>query len=248
MKRTLLILVLLLFITSESFAVKHVAVKTTEVKFHNFSSGPFDATNMKMTINGQWFALNALILISGSLNVPAGMDVVVGGFTLPLNGASLALWYGSVDECNPSPFDMASFVQYGYSGQTFESVAVAANLWAAGEFVHGGPPLTRDADWSSDGASHWTGTILSIAERPILQTIEIGPIPFKEELIVQTNQTSAEYSVEIFDVLGYISYQRNAIKEEELEINTELFKQGVYFVRISDSKGASLTRRIVKDE
>ena len=46
---------------------------------------------MKMTINNQWLAFSALTLISGSWNAPAGTDIVVGGFTLPLNGASVAL-------------------------------------------------------------------------------------------------------------------------------------------------------------
>ena len=214
MKRTILFLVFTLFIMNDTFAVKHSSLKETEITFHNFSSNTFDASAMKMTINNQWFALSALTLISGNWNAPAGTDIVVGGFTLPLNGGSVALWYGNVDESNPSAFDMASYIQYGFAGNPFASLAATVSLWTVGEFVLGGPPLTRDNDWSSDGAQHWTGTNLNIREKPLLQTIEVGPIPFNDRLMIKTNQGSQEFSVEIFNVLGYMSYERSAIKED----------------------------------
>ena len=161
MKRIILLLTLLLFVVSSSFAVKHSKLEANKVTLHNFSSNTFDASSMKMTINNQWFALASLTLVSGTWNAPAGSDIVVGGFTIPLSGGSVALWYGTVDESNPSAFDMASFVQYGFASNPFESLAVSAGLWSTGTFVHGGPPINRDNDWSSDGAQHWSGTILS---------------------------------------------------------------------------------------
>jgi len=76
----------------------------------------------------------------------------------------------------------------------------------------------------------------------------VGPIPFNDRLMIKTNQGSQEFSVEIFNVLGYMSYERSAIKEDEVEVNTELLKQGVYFLRITDTYGNRFTKRLVKSE
>ena len=53
----------------------------------------------------------------------------------------------------------------------------------------------------------------------------MGPIPFSDRLMMKTNQGSQEFSVEIFNVLGYMSYERSAIKEDEVEVNTELLNR-----------------------
>jgi hypothetical protein len=248
MRKTILLFVVCGILSTNTYAVKHSSLKETEITFHNFSGNTFDASAMKMTINNQWLALSALTLISGNWNAPAGSDIVVGGFNLPLNGASVALWYGTVDETNPMAFDMASYVQYGFAGNPFEALAASVSLWAVGDFVHGGPPLTRDNDWSSDGASHWGGTILNLQEISNLKSIEIGPIPFVDRLYIQSNASAHVYNIEMFNVFGNVNYQRSAVKEDEVVINAELLKQGVYFIRIRDEKGNSISRRVVKNE
>jgi hypothetical protein len=141
---------------------------------------------------------------------------------------------------------MASYVQYGFAGNPFEALAASINLWTVGAFVHGGPPLTRDTDWSSDGAQHWSGTILSTVEKSILQTIKIGPNPFNEQLIIKTNQAINDFSVELLNISGSINFQGRAIKEDEVIINTVLLSEGIYFLKITDSNGETMTRRLIK--
>ena len=119
---------------------------------------------------------------------------------------------------------MTSNVQYGFAGNAFEALAVSVNLWGAGDYVPGGPPLTRDNDWSSDGAQHWSGTSIDVEEIFAFKFPEIGPVPFSDQLYVQTNLSSQVYSIEMFDVLGTVSFRRNAVKEEELVINTQRLK------------------------
>ncbi len=88
----------------------------------------------------------------------------------------------------------------------------------------GGPPLTRDNDWSSDGAQHWSGTSIDVEEIFAFKFPEIGPVPFSDQLYVQTNLSSQVYSIEMFDVLGTVSFRSNAAEEEELVINTQRLK------------------------
>ena len=243
-----LLLAFLIIGTTNVWALKHSQIGLDRVTLHNFSSNTFDASNMKLSINNQWFDLLNLTVMNGTLNAPAGSDVVIGGLTLPLSGASVALWYGSVDVNNPSAFDMASFVQYGFAGNPYEALAVQVSLWAAASFVHGGPPLTRDNDWSSDGASHWSGTILSLPDVSLYDAISYGPNPMGDELIINHRNENSTVDIVLVDLLGHTLFQNRGLKEEELRINTTALKEGVYFLNITNSEGQRFTQKIVKRE
>ncbi len=118
---------------------------------------------------------------SGSVVIPAGGYLVLP-YNLPDTDAGLGL-YSSNEFTNADA--LVDFVQYGSGGSAREDVAVAAGLWAAGEFV----PATTDADNSiifdgeGNGAANWaeTTTVTFGAENVLTMPVnDVRSIVFNE--------------------------------------------------------------------
>ncbi|MCT4624033.1 MAG: T9SS type A sorting domain-containing protein [Schleiferiaceae bacterium] len=247
MKKTILFLLALTLSVGQTYAVKMSEIKANRIKFHNFSGNKFDASALKVSIGNTFYDMNSLNIISGAYDVPAGQDLEVATANMPMTGGEVALWWGTVNTSNPSAFDMISYVQYGFAGQLFEALAVSVSLWTGGTHVHGSVPLMRDNDWSSDGADHWTGTILSIYELDLKDVMQIGPNPFNEEVaLVNESARGLNYTFEMYDVLGKVALSSQGVREKELIVNTSLLESGVYFIRITNETGEVHTQRVVK--
>ncbi len=105
---------------------------------------------------GNYQRIGDLTPISGNTTVPAGGFVVLP-MSLPDTEGGIGL-YATNEFTNADA--IVDFVQYGAAGSPRESVAVAAGLWTAGEFV---PEVTSDNhsiifDGDGNGAANWAET------------------------------------------------------------------------------------------
>ena len=247
MKRFLLLFVFTFGLASLSHAVAVKEVTKTTVTFYNWSQSPFDMDGMHLTIGATVLAINNLTIGSGTKIVPPMGEVKFTGLSIPESQGSLALWYSNAFPGTPSPFDLASFVQWGAAGQDYESTASSAGLWTVGTFVMGALPILRDGNYTSWGASHWTSTV-SVEEDLDGLILDISPNPFIDVIAINTfNGYDRLYSVSIVNAVGKTVYSDQGIRESETKIDARALESGVYLIRIQTLNGGEYVRRIIKN-
>jgi hypothetical protein len=74
--------------------------------------------------------------------------------------------------------------------------------------------------------------------------LEVYPNPANE--FVNIRNSSDIVSIQMFDILGNEILVKNNISSNNFQLDIANFKSGAYFLNIKDSKGASLTRKIIK--
>ena len=243
MKRQIFILALLLLVQF-AFAVAIERVTANSVRFYNFSSGNFDMTGMHLTINNNVFLINNLtIKKSGPLDVPPGERIEFEGLVLPAM-ASIALWYPNAFPNNQNAGNIASFMQYGSAGQPYEVIAVQASLWVTGEFVPGAPPFIRDGDYTMYGAGNWVQG-LTATEYLTDNSISVYPNPFSNRITLTDLSEGITYA-QIIDGQGKICFHTNGSGNNDLYLNTEHLKKGIYVFRLQLESGRWISQKIIR--
>lgn len=205
------------------------------ITFYNFGVGSYDLSGDQVTIDGQDYEVSTATVISGNLNMAATGTVEINfGVSFKTSGGphSVALWGPGTFPDNVLAFNMLNYVQWGASGQAFESQADSVGLWTAGTFVNGEPPLQRDTDFSTWGASHWSA---STGVEPVSpdQIMALGSNPFRSELVITLNST---VDVFVTTVLGETILQERFV-EGEHRISASAWNSGVILIAIRDEQG-----------
>ncbi|MGQ0827721.1 MAG: T9SS type A sorting domain-containing protein [Bacteroidota bacterium] len=76
--------------------------------------------------------------------------------------------------------------------------------------------------------------------------ISISPNPTKDEISLTINCNDS-FNIEIQNSMGQCIFNKNAIMFSESTIDLSGYDGGIYFVRISDSKGNFVVKKIVKE-
>lgn len=75
--------------------------------------------------------------------------------------------------------------------------------------------------------------------------ISVFPNPFNTEVQVK-NTASSDASIQILDALGKVIYTSNLKSESSVQINTEHFTKGIYFIQIKSGSESS-TKKLIKE-
>jgi hypothetical protein len=131
-----------------------------QITLTNFGTCAIDLSQYQLCSEFFCALVSTLSVQSGSINLPAGSDVVLqwNSWSPTADGADMSLYLPSPSYTNPD--DMLDFVQWSSSPNGRESVAVAKGIWVAGTFVENISPYTYIGDGMSEyGVEFWAGTI-----------------------------------------------------------------------------------------
>ncbi len=159
-KVTLLLSLIMVFLSfgSADAQVRIIAVDTDadQITLKNFGDAAVDVFSYQIcTLASRYDSVHTL---TASTDLILGPDEeLVLNRELHADTSDVAL-YSNADNFG-SAANIVDFMQYGSGGNGRESVAVAAGIWTAGEYVTGGSPFTYIGDGKENGASSWEGTL-----------------------------------------------------------------------------------------
>ena len=145
-----------------------------------------------------------------------------------------------MDVNNVARFDGTNWfsVDNGVDGYGVFFVEYDSSFYLTGDFISAGSLTVNNV---VEFVSPPTCIPLSINDNIELENFIIYPNPTNGLLQIKTEQEIS--SIEVLDVFG-----RRMLYSEKIqsEINISDFKNGIYFVRLSDSKGNYVVKKIVK--
>jgi len=77
-----------------------------------------------------------------------------------------------------------------------------------------------------------------------LQDVKVFPNPFQQEITVELSDVTKH--ITIFNSTGKLFYQSGINSNKTTTINTNNYPKGVYFIRIENENGFTVTRKIMK--
>lgn len=181
MQKTILLIFLLLIMLNSNAQIRFINVDpvANELSIKNFDEDapPVDITSHRIIIAGRVFYTltdTPLSIKSGSLLLTGGDTIVFSDVSIPsASYMGLYLPGSGDDEYTDSSF-MLDYVQWEIGGGAYESTAMAASIWSAGEFISGNPPYYYIGNGLQNGASFWSET--SLASLGInIRLIEVNP-------------------------------------------------------------------------
>ena len=143
MKKLYTLLFLISFLTFNPVANSQIRFTkvdpvTNVITIHNFGSSTVNIANYQICRKLQYKFLNTLTLVSGSLNLQAGGDVVLSNADLSVSSSDLGLYLNSNFTSTTSMLD---FLQWGSSGNGRENVANSKGIWTTGDFITTSGPI-----------------------------------------------------------------------------------------------------------
>jgi hypothetical protein len=99
----------------------------------------------------------------------------------------------------------------------------------------------------SDSELNTEHSIASVNEMNGL-TVDIAPNPFNENLTLRLNGEGFNGQISVRNALGQVVYELPQVNDNKMtiEVNTQSFDKGVYFVVLTNTEGISITKKIVK--
>ncbi len=170
-----------------------VDVDLQQIEIHNYGTCSIDLSNYLLSTQLAVVQLSTTNLISGSLNLGPGADLVVQwpGWIPSASGADMCLYKHSAVYTDPD--DLLDFTQWGSGGNGRESVADAKGIWTAGDFVGQISPFTYIGDGTQNGVNFWEGTQPPCSMSNITAGAQSVCDPFT---ILYTQEITVEYSDE----------------------------------------------------
>jgi hypothetical protein len=241
------LLVALVFLTMQSFGVALKVVEPSKITFHNFSASTYDVSSHIITVGSTQYSTNSLMVVSGVLNTTAGSMVTFQLPTnAPVNQGSIALWAPGTQFPNPIAALMIDFVQWGATGQAFEAEAISVGKWSANAYVNATLPITRDNDYNSWGVGNWASS-MHVDESLLNSMVEIGPVPFTDEVTVTFEQGHNVNEVLLYNMLGELIYHKQIMQSSLITtIVTSELQNGVYLMELRRTGKQSIVKRLVK--
>lgn len=221
-----------------------------EVTIKNFGSSTVD-------ISGYWFctkitygSLATATLLSGSLNLAPNAEVTLVVNTvagLDNVASDLSIYF-------QTPFftatNMVDFMQYGNSfpaGLGREAEAVSQGLWTAGTFIVGDPaPWDYTGNGTQNGVDFWTSETLSTNDEFLNNALAIYPNPVNETLSIKKLQQVQLKNAAFYDITGREITSKNLVDALTEDISLKNLNSGIYTLRLSDTEGRTLIRKLIK--
>jgi hypothetical protein len=141
---------------------------------------------------------------------------------------------------------MIDFVQWGATGQAYEAEAISVGKWPANAYVNATLPIARDNDYTSWGVGSWASS-MNVDENLLNTLVEIGPVPFTDEVTVTFEQGHDVNEVLLFNMLGELIYHKQIMQSSMIvTIATNELQNGVYLMELRRSGRQSMVKRLVK--
>lgn len=140
-----------------SVVLNEVAYLNDQVEILNNGDLNVDLSDYFLCLGPNTYRKIGDLEVEGNLNLaPGGFLVVTYG--MPNAEGGLGLYINNSGFTDPST--LSDFVQWGAAGSAREDVAVAANIWTAGEFVNvtGNTTTSIAFDGEGDSAADWAET------------------------------------------------------------------------------------------
>ncbi len=261
--KKILLTVLLTVTLSQSpgvIRVKNFNPIASTLAIQNFVNFVYNYSQFQISIGNNYYTL-ALLSHNGNLNMLALAYVYFYNLSLPpamlngqelLTGTSIAIWYPNSLPNNPTPANMVDFLQYGSAGNPYESVAVAAGLWTAGDFISVAPPYQFNGGIFDYGSSFFS-TATSVSELNAIKTgLQVLPNPVSNnaKIIVPSDFNKNQLPIELtlFNVSGeaVMTSVKPGAKEYFIECND--YADGYYTVQLKDLDQNTITTRLIKSD
>ncbi|OUS01910.1 hypothetical protein A9Q86_04470 [Flavobacteriales bacterium 33_180_T64] len=216
---------------------------TNEVKIHNY--GP-----TTVNVSSYWFChlfaysqLNGGTVLSGSLNLASGADVVVQSSTnFNATASDLGLYQSPSFGSSTAMLD---FTQWGSGGNGRENVAVAKGIWTAGTFINATPPYEFTGTSTDLGVGFWD-TLLSINDLDNTTRFNLYPNPTNSILNIETEHNETELLFQVFDLLGKQILNKTIDIQALSYLDVTDLNSGIYLIKIS-AGDKSETKRFIKN-
>ena len=249
MKKILLILAFLFTLSAahSKIIVRQFDPNAGTLWIQNVAGFAHDYSNFMLSINLQNFVLSTLTIESGNLNAADGEIIKFKGLAFPrAAGASIGIWYPGTFPGTPTASDIIDFVQYGAGGHDYESVAVSAGLWTAGDYISGVPPYLRTTD--DHGLTEWQ-TASGIGNIELENQVEIFPNPFADIINISVSSfftRGNSYELEIYGIDGKVVRRYEELSESDFILGEADLKAGVYFMHLTNEAGDSVIKKLIK--
>ena len=193
----------------------------------------------------------------GDLEIICGDDMILepgefvtvnAGFNVSSDDGEMGLYitnsFGSSDA-------ILDYVEWGSTGHTRSSVAVAAGIWTSGDFVDAfSSSNSLEYDGEGDSSTDWSEDTASPCEANLTTGIgevsySIFPNPASESITIQFSEsTQSESYIDIFDALGnrIESTSHNMANGNIKTMNVSHYRGGAYFVRVSNGRSFKMKR------
>ncbi len=262
MKKILLTILLAVSLTQSQgvVRVKNLNPAANTLTIQNFANFVYNYSQFQLSIGNSYYTLSNLSY-TGGLNMLAQAYVYFYALTLPpemlagqemLSGTSIAIWYPNSLPNNATPANLVDFLQYGSAGNPYESVAVAAGKWTAGDFISVAPPYQFNGTINDYGSSFFS-TATSVSEINAVETgLQILPNPVNNlaRIIVPNDFNKNQLPIELtlFNINGeaVMSSMKDGAKEYLIDCND--FADGVYTVQLKDLDQNTITTRLIKSD
>jgi hypothetical protein len=188
------------------------------VELYNEGDVEVDASSLFLCNFPMYPTVGSLTLLGGNTTIPAGGFLVVAWADLGDTEAEVGLYEaGTVDFANAGA--ILDYMQYGTAGHMRETVAVAAGIWSAGEFVasvEAGKslqfivdPMSGEGEWEdrdpTPNVANSTATAIEgEGEVPgVFQLHANFPNPFNPTTTIDYDLNQAgDVQLSVYDMLG----------------------------------------------
>lgn len=254
MKEYLLATSFIFFAFSSGAVVRVIKIDyaNSEIEVKNFATFTYSYNTFQISKNSTYVTLGSLPLVSGTLvNMPAGSTARLTKIIPPgiSAGASMAIWYPNSLPSNATVSNLVDFLQYGSAGHDYESVAVAAGKWTAGDFITAAFPIVFNGGVFDYGSSFY-GTASGIGELLAKHSIAVYPNPCRESVALYYDNSFGKnmpVKIEVISSAGVLSRSISESNGSGLRIETEALHQGGYILRIINNENQSKVFNIIKN-
>lgn len=242
-----LLLPIILFSINIEAQVRLVEVDpaTNNVKIHNYGGTTVDLTNYWFCSQIVYGRLGLMTVVSGSLNLAPGADVVVTSSVNLDPAADLGLYNSS---SFGSTTAMSDFTQWGGSfpfPSGRENVAVAKGIWTVGTFISVAAPYEYTGDGGQNGFQFWD-TLLGVEDFKIGSNFNLYPNPTNSILSITFKNEIPKGTLEVYDMLGKKALSQTLDSNKLTSIDISNLNSGLYLIKVSYD-GKSETKQFLKN-
>ena len=251
-----------ILMSNDSIVINEIFPADNQVELKNLSDEAIDVSGYWLCQFPAYGQLTNLALDCSATDYildPGEILVVEFNSTLSSNDGEVGLYNDQLTNNDFGNSDLiVDYVEWGSSGHTRASVAIAAGIWGTGDFVpsfsinnsieydgFGNSPF----DWIEDSATLCTENNFTDPNSEIEETrFALYPNPGKEEINLNfTKSPAAKATARVYNSFGKIVL----LTEIDLEFNKEPIinisnlQDGAYILEVS-AKGFSQTERFIK--
>jgi len=249
--KTIFTLVIFTFISLKTYAqvrIVQVDPTTNVVTIHNYGGTTVDISSYWFCQFPSYVKVSLMAApITGSTMLTSGADVTItSSVNFGVANGEFGLYNNIITNADfGNASKILDYLEWGTSGHTRESVAIAAGIWTIGTTITASAPYQYTGDGSQNGVGFWS-TVLGIEDFKNKVTFKISPNPTESILNLQLLSSLENGNIIVFDMLGkQILNSKININNNIAQLDVSNISNGLYLVRVS-SGGNTQVKRFIK--